>query len=431
MVVSTVPATVIAETVLTVTEVRRRALEFNRTYLSAQEEVTKAQSNITKARAGAFPSIAAGGSYSRNFILPSFFVQMGDEIVEFRTGFKNNFGAFLTLRQSLWQGGKVMTALSIARMYEQYARANLEAVGASITQQAEILFYTVIRNKARLEALRKALEATSHNLEVVEKMYSQGLVSQFEVLRARVEKANLEPQLIQAESEVHLAEKQLKSFIGIDLDEPIVLVEEDPDTSLAKLPPLTALQDTALARRPEMRAAELLAEITGKAVRVAKANYYPSLEAVSSYSWQSVSDDFTLSDNVTKSWSAGVQVSIPIFTGGYTRGEVKQRQAEHWQARLAAQQLRDEIKLEVETAYDQLLQAKEALEVQRQTIAQAEEGLRIANLRYKTGVGTLLEVLSAQAALTQARNLEAQALFYFRTAMAQLRKATTMDFNMQ
>ncbi|MFQ6007363.1 MAG: TolC family protein [Candidatus Zixiibacteriota bacterium] len=420
-----------AEIVITVAEARRRALEFNRTYLAAKEEVTKAQSEIVKARSGALPELSAGGSYSRGLILPSFFVQMDNEVVEFKTGFKNNFDAYLNLRQALWRGGKVMTALSIAKMYKKYSQAEVEAAEALVVQNAEELFYSAVLEKSRLAALQKEMEATCHNLEVIEKKYSQGLVSNFEVLRARVEKFNLEPQLLKAESDVRLAEKRLKSFLGIELNEPILLIDEPPDTSLGNLPPLASLVDTALAKRPEMRSAELLKEITRKAVRIAKSEYYPSLDAVSSYNWQSVSNDFTLSDNITQSWTAGITFSIPIFSGGRTQGEIGKRHAEHLQARLAAQQLRDDIKLEVEEAYDQLLQAKEALSIQRETIAQAEEGLRIANLRYESGVGTLLEVLSAQAALTNARNIEAQALFFFRTALARLKKATTIDINAQ
>jgi outer membrane protein len=420
-----------SETVLTVDEARQRALEFNRTYLAAKEEVTKAQNEIIKARAGALPELSAGGSYSRGLMLPSFFVQMGGEIVEFKTGFKNNFDAYLSLRQALWQGGKVMTALTIAKMYREYSEAEVETAEASVGQNAEVLFYSAILEKSRLAALRKEMEATSHNLEVIEKKYSQGLVSNFEVLRARVEKLNLEPEILKAESDVRLAEKRLKSFLVIDLNEPVLLVEETPDTSLSNLPALASLIDTALARRPEARSAELLTEMTRKAVRIAKAEYYPSLDAVSSYNWQSVSNNFTLRDNTTESWTAGITLSIPIFKGGETRGEVGKRYAEHLQSRLAAQQLRDEIRLEVEEAYDQLLQAKEALTIQKETIAQAEEGLRIANLRYETGVGTLLEVLSAQAALTSARNIEAQALFFFRAALSGLKKATTIEFNTQ
>ena len=419
------------EAVLTVTEVRHRALEYNRTYLAAKEEVNKAQSDIIKARAGALPDLRAGGSYSRNFILPSFFVQMDDETVEFKTGFKNNFGAFISLSQPIWQGGKVFTALSIARLYKKYAEGRERATRASIIQNAEVLFYSAILMKSRLAALMKSFEATSHNLEVIEKLFSRGMVSEFEVLRARVEKANLQPALLNARSELRLSEKRLKSFLGIDLNEPVVLVEEFRDTSLIDLPSLEILLKTALAKRPEMQQADLLTDISRKAIRVAKGGYYPSLDAVSNYSWQSVSDDFTLSGHTTQSWTAGVTLSIPIFTGGYTYGEVKQRHSEYNQARLAALQTRDDIKLEVEQAYDQLLQAKEALDIQKETIAQAEEGLRIANLRYGTGVGTLLEVLSAQAALTRARNSKAEAVFFFQTALSRLKKATTIDFNIE
>ena len=423
------PEDAVAETVLTVDDACRRALEFNPGYLAAREEVSKAQSEITKARAGALPELSAGGSYSRGFILSSFFVLMNDETVEIRTGFKNSFGAYLSLRQSLWQGGKVMTALAIAKLYTRYSQAEVQAAQASVIENAEVLFYSAILEKSRLAAFQKEMEATSQNLEVIEKKYSQGMVSNFEVLRARVEKLNLEPALLKTESDVRLAEKRLKSFLGMELNEPIILAEENPDTSLNSLLSLSALVDTALKQRPEMRSAELLTEITHKAVRIAKADYYPSLEAVSSYNWQSVSDDFTLSDNVSESWTAGLALSIPIFSGGKTKGEVGKRYAEHLQVRLATQQLRNDIRLEVEEAYDQLLQAKEALTIQKETIAQAEEGLRIANLRNETGVGTLLEVLSAQAALTNARNIEAQAIFFFRTALAKLKKATTIELN--
>ena len=74
-----------------------------------------------------------------------------------------------------------------------------------------------------------------------------------------------------------------------------------------------------------------------------------------------------------------------------------------------------------------MIQVKKALDIQGATIAQAEEGLKIANLRFETGVGTQLEVLSAQAALTEARSQLAVATFMFRKARAELRKATTVD----
>ncbi len=417
-----------AATSLTVEDVRRTALEFNRTYLAAGEDVIKAETEITTARAGALPEITANGNYNRNIKLSSFFLNPeGEETIEFKAGFKNDFGASIALRQSIWKGGKVFTALSIAKLYKKYSQEIKEQVKASVVYNAELLFYQAMLEQSHLQVLQKAFEANSFNLEVVEKSYSQGLVSEFEVLRAKVEKSNLMPQILAGESNLRLAEKRLKSFLGIDLNEDINLIEVEDDTTLTALLPMATLTDSALGNRPEMRQADYLSEITRKAVRVAKGDYFPDLEAVSTYSWTAQSDEFTLSDNAVASWTAGLNLTIPLFRGGATRGKVRAYRADHQQAMLAEKETRDAVKLEVEEAYDQMLQAKKTLDIQGVTIELAEEGLRIANLRYESGIGTLLEVLSAQTALTQARDNMALAKFMFRRARAQLKKATTVD----
>ncbi len=418
-----------AATTMTLGDVRARALEFNRTYLQAKEEITKAGSEITKAKSGALPTIDITGGYTRNFTIPSFFVTADNEVIEFKTGFKNNFTTTLMIKQPLYQGGKVFSALAIAKQYKKYASALTAQVEAEVLYSAELLFYAAILNRSNLEVVNKEYEAASLNLEVVEKMHSQGVKSDFELLRAKVEVGNLKPGLLQGESNLKLSHKDIKSFLGMDLNEELILVEEKVDTNLTNFPTLEELSSTALSTRPEMKQAELLTDISSKAIRIAKGGYYPSFDAISAYNIQSSSDAFTLNENRSKSFTAGISVTIPIFNGGYTRGDVTNRKAEYNQTRLALSETRDKIKLEVERAYDQLLQARRTLSVQGETIAQADEGLRIANLRYKSGIGTQLEVLSAQAALTSAGNSQAIAEFSYRKAKAELEKATTLIIN--
>ena len=416
-----------AEALLTIDDVRLLAVKFNRQYLAAHEDVEIARGNVRTAWADALPEISFDGSYSRSFTVPSVFFVKNGETTELQTGFKNSFGASVSVRQSLWKGGKVFTALQIARLYMGYSDAISRQVEAEVVFNAERLFYAAILARAQLSVLQHALESDSANLEVVEKQFSQGVVSEFEVLRARVEKQNVLPQIIRAEAEVELAEKRLKSFLSIDLNERISIVEDHTDTALAGLPTLSLLTDSALSSRPEMFQAKKLSDISRRAIGVARAEYWPSLEAVGAYNWQSASDKFTLSGNESSSWTAGVVVSMPIFEGGRTRGDVARRRAEYRQATLAEEQIRDNITLEVEEAYTSILQAKKALDIQGATIASAEEGLKIAQLRYQSGVGTQLEVLSAQTALTQAREIEAEALYSFRIARAGLKKATTVN----
>lgn len=425
------PAIAKPQKALSVVEARRMAVEFNRQYLTAQEDVVKAGADVAVARAGALPTLDLSGSYDRNFKIPSFFVQADGQAMEFKTGYKNTYGLGLTLNQTLWQGGKVWSAWAIARQYRKYAAAGADQVRSLVIYQTDSLFYAAILARSGLDALQKSHDAAVENLSVVEKRHSQGLVSDFELLRARVEKLNLEPQILSAESSVRLAEKRLKSFLGLDLEESLELLEDPADTALGNVPSLDELYQLALDERPEIKQAELAVDMRNKAVKVARADYYPSLNAIASYDWQAQSDAFTLNENKSESWTAGLRLSFPIFSGGKTRGAVTQAKADQRTARLQESQQRDDVRLQVEAAYDRLLQTKEALDIQKNTIAQAEEGLKIADLRYESGVGTLLEVLSARASLTDARRIQAEAIFAFREAKAQLKLTTTYDVDNQ
>lgn len=416
-----------AETGLTISDVRQRAATFNRQYLSAQQDLEQAKTRVTTARAGVFPDIIFSSSYARNFTIPKLFVSFGGQTQELQTAYKNNFGYTLSVTQSLWEGGKVLTAWQIARLYRDYSQANLNAVENEVRYNADLLFYGAIFQRSVLETLKKAHEATSYNLEVVEKQYGQGVVSEYELLRARVEKANLEPQILQAESELELAQKRVKSFIGMPLRDSIVLIEDPLDTSLAALPTLDEMLKVALEQRPERQASQKLTGMTRKAIGIAKADYWPSLDASYTYDTRSSSDEWRLDNNVSKSSTVGLSLNFKIFDGFQRSSEVAYRRADYEKSRIAEAQLEDDVKLEVEQAYDQVVRAKRSLDIQKETIAQAEEGLKIANMRYQQGVGTQLEVLSAQAALTDARGSLARALYFFRTSKAQLKKATTID----
>lgn len=412
---------------LSVEEVRQRVLQSNRGVQVAKEEVTKARSDITTARAGAFPEINLSSYYRRDFSIAPVFFEADGETQQLEFGFKNNFGASISLRQPLWEGGKVFTAYKIAKQYHRYAQVGADQVGAVAVHDGELLLYKAILDDARLAVLKQALSTAEKNLEVVEAHHSQGMVSRFELLRARVERSNILPKILGSESEVRLSKKRLQAFLDIDLDQPVVLIEPVDDTTLENLPTLEFFTDTALASRREVQQIDLMVDMTRRAVRVARAGYFPSLAAVSNYSWQSQSDEFTLSKNEASSFTAGVTLSIPIFDGGITRGAVGKMKAEYQQTLINQQQLADQIRLEVEQAYDQLLQTKKMLEIHRETIAQAEEGLRIADLRYEAGEGTLLEILSAQTVLTDVRTSLAEAKFAFRRSMAALKLASNID----
>lgn len=416
-----------AETVLTAEKVRQLALEYNRQLQSAKKELDRSRGEVIAARAGALPQVSIDGRYTRNLEKPALFFG-GEKIV---IGSENDFNLQLSVTQPLYNGGKVKSAWSIAEIYEKYSKEKVAEIESDIIFGAESMFYSAILAESQLEVLGSAFEQLSYNLEVVEKFYDQGMVSEFELLRAKVERLNLEPQLTAAESALNISRKQLKSFLGLSLEEEIELIADYSDTTIAGIVELDSLIDVALSTRSEAKQADLQKRGYEKAVRIAKGNWlYPSVNLNTTYQIAASSDDFRINDrNMARSWTASVLLTIPLFDGGRTIGEVRKAKTDYYQAVLAEEQLKDDIRLEVEEAYDALIKAKKALDLQKETISQAEEGMRIANLRYQTGIGTQLEILSAQTALTDARSNLAAAVYSLRLAKSALKKATGIEIN--
>ncbi|MCP4705809.1 MAG: TolC family protein, partial [candidate division Zixibacteria bacterium] len=238
-------------------------------------------------------------------------------------------------------------------------------------------------------------------------------------------------QLISAESNLNLSRKRLKSFLGLPLNENISLIADLSDTFSVNLPTLDTLIIMAINERPELKQANLNKRGRKKAVRIAKGDWlYPNIYANATYQMTGSSQDikFDAGDR-SDSWAASLTVNIPIFDGARTIGEVRKAKVDYYQAKLTEQQLLDDIKLEVEQAYDNLIQAGKALETQTETITSAEEGKRIADLRYESGIGTQLEVLSVQTALTLARTQYIQTVHSYRLAKAALKKATGFNID--
>lgn len=416
-----------AETILTVEKVRQRALGYNRQLLSAKKELERSKAEIISARSGALPQLSLDGRYTRNLTTRDFF--FGDEKIPISKN--NEFDLSLSLTQPLYIGGKVGSALKIAKIYREYSSEKVKEVEREIVYNAEAIFYGAILAESNLDVIKKESQVWSLNLEIAEKLFSQGMISEYELLRARVEKLNIEPQMIFAESDMNLSRKRLKSFLGLPLEEEISLVTDLTDTATVVMPVLDTLVALAITERPELKQANLQKRGYEKAVRIARGNWlYPNIYANATYQITGSSGDRYFRDSErSDSWTASLLVNIPIFDGARTIGEVRKAKVDYYQAMLTEQQLFDDIRLEVEQVYDNLIQTDKALEMQTETIAQAEEGKRIADLRYESGIGTQLEVLSAQTALTLARTQFIQTVYSYRLAKAALKKATGYNFD--
>lgn len=385
------------------------ALKNNQDYLIARSQLDKAEADIKKATAGALPTLDFGSTYTRNMKIPTM-VFAGES---FKIGTDNQLNIGLTFTQPIWVGGKVFAAIKIAKMYREYTQYMVDEVEGQISYGVRRAFLGAILTKDVVEVYRDALATAELNLDIVNKMYSQGVVSEYELLRAQVEVANLKPQLTQAQNSAVIALESLKQLIGVKLSDSLELQYAFDSTVVATPLSLDHLQELATAQRASLRQQERLTDITKKAIGVAKSGHSFNLIFQSQYGYSLQRDDesfrmFNGSD-WTPSWTATFALTMPIFDGFVTSAEIKKAKVDDRAARLSLDQLRQQIELEVRQAYYNYVESGDRLKAGLKTIEQAEEGLKIARLRYQNGVGTQLEILSAETALTQAKTNYVQA----------------------
>ncbi len=394
---------------MTIDDAVASALRNNQDYLIAKSQLEKAEAEIQKATAGALPTLSFGSAFTRNLKIPT--LSIGGE--SFKYGSDNQMDVGLTLTQPIWLGGKVFAAMKIAKIYKSYTEDMVREAEGQIVYGVRRAFLAAILTQDVVKVYKDALSTAELNLDIVNKMYSQGVVSEYEYLRAQVEVANLKPQLTQTQNGAVIALESLKNLIGVKLSEPLDLQYEFDSTVVGRQLNLEYLQNLASANRASLQQQEHLADITRRAIGIAKSGRSFNLIFESQYGYRLQGDDdaFRLfkGHDWTPSWTAVMSLSMPIFDGFSTTAEIRKAKTDNQDANLSLEQLKQQVELDVRQAYYTYEESGERLKAQLKTIEQAEEGLKIARLRYQNGVGTQLEILSAEAALTQARTNYVQA----------------------
>ena len=147
-------------------------------------------------------------------------------------------------------------------------------------------------------------------------------------------------------------------------------------------------------------------------------NYLPNVTGDASYVWSG--DDYPLQP----SWNIGASVNLQVFNGGLTTAQIGEARANLANLKYQEQSLRQQIALQVRQAVLNLTLAHESIRVSEKGLQQARENVELAEGRYKTGVGNIIELTDAQAALTVAEGANVQVLSNYKTAVASLEQAT-------
>jgi TolC family type I secretion outer membrane protein len=325
--------------------------------------------------------------------------------------------------QPLYSGGALSAGVKAAGQFQAGAVGTYQRTQQEIAFRVRTAYYAVLTAEEGVTVNQQVVDSAVETLRVARLRYQAGVAPQFDVLSAEARVARVEQGLIAAKVARDIAWASLSTVMGVPIP---------PGTQLTTPRPVTweeanfeALRAEAQANRPDLAAAQGQVAAARAQVAIAKAGKQPTVAASVSYSlvpkttisFGEPPTDIVISQNtgiiaLSASWS--------LFNGGQVEGEIRQAQAQLRQAEDAVTAIKQQIDLDVTSAYTSVSAAKAQVAAAQKEVAQAQEAFRVATIRYEEGVGTSVEILSAEADLADAKTRLNQSIFGLNLAVAQL-----------
>jgi outer membrane protein len=404
-------------------------LQQNSVLQKARADVEASRGLVIQTRAVALPLVQALGNYTdtaKNDINTFPFGGRTNTFVQAN----QNWDAKIQITQTIYQGGRVLSAFRAARLTKERAFFQYQTVVADTLLATRVAYYDVLVAEQQIIVNEASVNLLNKEQEDQQRRYDAGTVPKFNVLRAEVAVANARPALINARNAFRIAKNNLSNLLGYNLprnvweDIPLQLVDKlDANPYSVELP---AAISQALERRSELAALQRTVGLQRENVINARAGYKPSLSAFAAYDWHNSEFTTDIGEELN-GWMVGGQLSWNIFDGFLTRGKVIQAKAQLAHARADLEDNSRQIELEVRTDYSGFIEAREVLQSQEKVQEEADEALRLARARAEAGTGTQLDVLDAETSLTQARTTQIQALHDYDVARARLERAIGQD----
>lgn len=380
-----------------------------------------AYARADEARASLLPRLDLAGTYSRS--TANFTARPGafpnPNITTTTSGRSYNyFQLGATTSQLLWDFNLTWDRWRSAQSTAEAQRLSEESLRLQTILSVQVAFFTVGARKDLVSVASETLDNQRRHLQQIEGFVRVGTRPEIDLAQARTDEANARVMLISAQNNYETSKAQLNQTIGVERSTDYEVKHDVLPPLPNENQPLDSLLEDAYKARPELASVEQSLRAQRFIASSVKGAYFPSFALGASFT-----DNGPALDNLTWNWSAQLQVSWNIFQGLLTTS--LSREANFTLASIEAQRdaLRQSVRLEVDQAQLFLRGAKEALVAAGQALENARVRLHLAERRYQTGVGDVIELGDAQLALTNAAAQEVTARFNVSIGRAQLIKA--------
>lgn len=384
----------------------------------------RSRAAVREFQAAEFPSIGVESNFSRS---DSPNAELQNQRQQSSPLFGNNddntvstsFDTGLQVSYELYTSGRRGARIRAAEEQLRFDQLEVERQSEQLRLDVSNTYYDLQEADSQTEISQAAVTDAARSLRDAQLLEQAGLGTRFDVLRAQVQLANAVQDLTRSRSQQSIVRRQLTRLLSLGQTVEVAAADE---IEVAGDWNLTLEQSIILAVKNRAELEQLLARrnISQEQRRIAQAATRPQVNLVANYSILGVlNDDLGPADGLT----LGAQFRWDFYDGGAARARANQEEANIAIAETQFADQRNQIRLEVEQAYFNLRSNAENIQTAFFAVTQAEESLRLAELRFRSGVGTQTDVISAQTELTRARVNRLTAVLDYNRSLAALERA--------
>ncbi|MEA5597983.1 TolC family protein [Rivularia sp. UHCC 0363] len=331
------------------------------------------------------------------------------------------FSGAAQLNYDIYTSGARSARIKQAEEQVRLQELDVERLSEEIRLNVATEYYNLQQSDEQVRISQAAVVNAEASLRDARALEEAGVGTRFDSLRTQVNLANAQQTLTNARSQQRIARRQLVT--RLNLAQSATVSAADP-VKLAGLWRQT-LENSIVAayqNRPELQQQLAQRNIGEQQRRQALAQLRPQVSLVANYE---LLDGFNDSVGLTDGYSVALRANLNLFDGGASRAQAAQSKVDIEIAETQFSQQRNQIRFQVEQAYSELQSNLENVQTSQAALGQAEESLRLARLRFQAGVGTQLEVIDAENALTQAQGNRVNAILDYNRALANLQRSVT------
>ena len=340
-----------------------------------------------------------------------------------------DFQGGLGINYDIYNGGRRGANIRTAEKQLRSTELDLERVVEEARFETSRDYYDLQNRDAQVAIQQAAVQDASQTLKDAQLLQQAGLGTKFEVLQAEVELSQAEQQLTTAIANQNIARRQLAETLSVSHSTDLATADAIKEVGAWGLElPETIVQ--AFKNRAELEQTLLQREISQEQRTIALSQARPNLSASAQYN---LNDDFEDDFDTTDQYQLGLNLQWRLFDGGAARAGAEQAEKDQEIAETQFANLRNQIRFAVEQAFFQLRSNKNNIATNTKGVRLAEESLRLARLRFQSGVGTQTEVIDAQTALTRARGDRLSSIIEYNQSYADLTRqvSNTPDNGLQ